>query len=111
MTTSQIIRSVLLSVAQRKAIAALIPRLATPLALEHTNSKTITFTTSELTAIREKSVEAVLKPCSGMVRNSLRLVTEIVDKALEVSQGVGSIPVAERLYQFKITILESDPLI
>jgi len=46
-----------------------------------------------------------------MVRNSLRLVTEIVDKALEDFQGIGSIPVAERLYQFKITLLESDPVI
>jgi hypothetical protein len=44
-----------------------------------------------------------------MIRNSLRHVVDAITKALEESEGIGSIPASERLYQFKITLLESQP--
>jgi hypothetical protein len=44
-----------------------------------------------------------------MIRNSLRHIVDTITKALEESTGIGSIPASERLYQFKITLLESQP--
>ena len=45
-----------------------------------------------------------------MIRNSsLRHIIEATTKAIEASQGIGSIPASERLYQFKITLNDSKP--
>ena len=46
-----------------------------------------------------------------MVRNSLRHVTDLTTQALDRSRGVGAIPAAGRLYQFKITLLDIHPAI
>src|SRR5262245_58337854 len=44
-----------------------------------------------------------------MVRNSLRHITDFRAQALDRSQGIGAIPASERLYQFKITLLDTRP--
>jgi hypothetical protein len=44
-----------------------------------------------------------------MKRHSLGHVVDAITKALKDSEGVGSIPATERLYQFKITLLEVAP--
>ena len=41
--------------------------------------------------------------------NSLRHVTDLAAQALDRCRGLGAIPVAERVYQFKITLKESKP--
>lgn len=41
-----------------------------------------------------------------MIRNSLRHIIEGTSKAVEDFEGIGAIPSAERLYQFKITLIE-----
>ena len=46
-----------------------------------------------------------------MKRNSLRHVVDAATKALGESEGIGSIPAFERLYQFKVTLLEFEPVI
>jgi len=46
---------------------------------------------------------------TGMVRNSLRHVTDLAAQALDRFRGLGAIPAAERVYQFKTTLLESRP--
>ena len=56
-------------------------------------------------AIKEKAGAAVRNASTGMMRNSLRHVADLTAQALDRSQGIGAIPVAERLYQFKITLL------
>jgi Plasmid pRiA4b ORF-3-like protein len=43
------------------------------------------------------------------VRNSLRHVTDLMTQALDRSRGPGAIPAAERVYQFKITLLDTRP--
>jgi len=101
--------SVLLTSAQRKVIADLLPKLGDCLKLDEKNSRTISFTSKELETIRQKAETARSHAGSGMVRNSLRHVVDAVAKALEESEGIGSIPASERLYQFKITLLESQP--
>ncbi|MEZ6131157.1 MAG: plasmid pRiA4b ORF-3 family protein [Planctomycetaceae bacterium] len=101
--------NVLLTAAQRKVIADLLPKLADRLKLDEKNSRTISFTAKELKSIRQKAEAARSHAETGMIRNSLRHIIDTVTKALEESEGIGSIPASERLYQFKITLLESQP--
>lgn len=102
-------RSVLLTAAQRKAIADVLPNLADRLKLEEKNSRTMSFSTTELETIREKAGAARSHADNGMKRNSLRHIVDAITKVLEEYEGIGSIPASERLYQFKIALLESQP--
>jgi hypothetical protein len=106
-TTSSI--NVLLTQAQRKVVADLLPKFADRLKLDEKNPRTILFTAQELESTREKADAARPHAENGMKRNSLRHVVDAITKALEDSEGIGSIPIAERLCQFKITLLESNP--
>lgn len=101
--------NVLFTQAQRKVVADLQPKLADRLKLDEKNPRTISFTSKELESIRKKAEAARPHAENGMIRNSLRHVVDAVTKALEEVEGIGSIPVSERLYQFKITLLESQP--
>ena len=44
-----------------------------------------------------------------MRRNAIRHIIEIATQAIEDSQGIGAIPAAERLYQFRISLKLSKP--
>ena len=103
--------NVLLTQAQRKVVADLHPKFADRLKLDERNARTINFTSKELKAIRDMAEATRPHAENGMKRNSLRHVVDAVAKSLEESEGIGSIPTAERLYQFKITLLESKPQI
>ena len=48
---------------------------------------------------------------TGMKRNSLRHVSDFTAQAIDIAWGVGAIPALERLYQFKITLLDARPSI
>ena len=98
-----------LTQAQRRAVAEVGPELADRLKLDESPQRTIQFTPDEIKAIHKQAVAAVRHASTGMKRNSLCHVAEITTQALERSQGIGTIPVAERLYQFKITLKDSHP--
>ena len=98
-----------LTQAQRKVVAEIAPELADRLKLDERNQRTIQFTLAELKAIKEKAGKAIRQASTGMVRNSLRHVTDLAAQALERSHGLGAIPAAERVYQFKITLLDASP--
>ena len=98
-----------LTAAQRKVVADLLPKFADRLKLDEKNPRTIPFTAKELDTIREKAEAARPRAENGMIRNSLRHVVDAVTKTIEESEGIGSIPASERLYQFKITLLEFQP--
>jgi len=100
-----------LTQAQRIVTAEVLPEFADRLKLDEKNPRKIAFTVEELESIQEKVQAAQLSPENGMKRNSLRHVVDAVTKALRDGEGIGSIPVTERLYQFKITLLESKPSI
>jgi hypothetical protein len=100
---------VLLTQAQRRAVAVLLPELADRLKLGEKNQRAIPLSLAELKEIRKKAAVAVRQAESGMVRNSLRCLTDITTQALERFQGLGSIPAAERVYQFKIALKDSHP--
>ena len=95
-----------LTQAQRKVVAEIAPELAGRLKLDERNQRTIEFTLPELKAIKEKAAKAIRHAATGMVRNSLRHVTDLAAQALDRSRGLGAIPAAERLYQFKSTLLD-----
>lgn len=100
-----------LTAAQRRVVADLLPKIADRLKLDENNPRTISFTTKELETIRDKAEAARPHATNDMIRNSLRHVVDAITKALQESSGIGSIPASERLYQFKITLLESKPKI
>ena len=97
--------------AQRKVVAELMPALFDRLLLDTRNQRAIPFTADELQTMQRKAEAAISQAENGMKRNSLRHIIDATSKAIEESQGVGSIPTTERLYQFKITLNDSDPLI
>ncbi len=103
--------NIILTRAQRKVVADLFPKLINRLKLDAKNPRTITFTDQELETIRDQAETALPQAENGMKRNSLRHVVAAVTKAFEKLEGIGSIPATERLYQFKITLLEITPQI
>ena len=101
--------TVLLTQAQRQAIADCLPNLADRLKLGEKNQRTIAFTTEELQTIQQTAREALPHADTGLKRNSLRHIVDAVAKAIEDSKGILAIPAVERLYQFKITLVGSKP--
>jgi hypothetical protein len=102
---------VLLSRGQRKALAELLPEFADRLLLDAKNPRKISFNRSELETIQQQARDAIPNAPSGIQRNFLKHVLRETSRALEESQGIGSIPASVRLYQFKITLVDSDPSI
>ena len=98
-----------LTQAQRKVVAEIAPELADRLKLDERNQRTIPFSLAELRAIKGKAGEAMRHASTGMLRNSLRHVTDLTAQALDRSRGFGAIPAAERVYQFRITLLDTRP--
>lgn len=66
--------NVLLTTAQRKVVADLLPKLGHRLKLDEKNARTISLSPKELATIREKSEAACSHADNGMKRNSLRHV-------------------------------------
>src|SRR5262245_43029946 len=95
--------------AQRKVVAEVVPELADRLKLNERNQRTVPFTVAELKAIKEKAGKAIRQASTGMVRNSLRHVTDLAAQALDRSRGLGAVPAAERVYQFQIPLLDTRP--
>lgn len=100
-----------LSQAQRRALAELFPAFRGRLKLDECNQRMISFTLRELQEIAWKSKTAVRNFDNGMTRNSLQHVSDIAIQAIDDFQGIGSIPVSLRIYQFKITLKEIQPSI
>jgi hypothetical protein len=100
-----------LTQAQRKVVAEIAPELADRLKLDERSQRTIPFSLAELKAIKEKAGHAIRQARTGMVRNSLRHVSDLAAQALDRSRGPGAIPAAERLYQFRITLLDTQPAV
>src|SRR5882757_6119057 len=95
---------VLLTQAQRQAIADSLPKLAGRLKLCEKNQRTIPFTIGELQEIKRQARETLPHAGTGMKWNSLRHIVDAFAKAIEDSHGIMAIPATERLYQFMITL-------
>ncbi len=85
------------------------PELADRLKLDEKPQRHIAFSVAELKAIQKEALAGIRQASTGMKRNSLRHVADLTAQALDRSQGIGAIPAAERIYQFKITLKDSHP--
>jgi hypothetical protein len=98
-----------LTLAQRKAVAAFAPGLAGRLKLNEPNQRVVAFTVAELKAIKVKAQTAIRHASTGTERRPLRHALDAATLALQQPRGSASIPASERVYQFKITLLDSHP--
>jgi hypothetical protein len=98
-----------LTQAQRKAVAEIVPGFAARLKPDERNQRTIQFTLAELKTLQKKVAAAFRRARTAPVRNSLSHVTDVLAQALDRSRGLSATPAADRVYQFKITLLDTHP--
>ena len=98
-----------LSQTQRIVAAEILPQFADRLKLNEKNPLKVRFTSEELKLIQQMAESARHQSDNGQKQRSFRHVVEAATKVLKDSEGIGSIPATDRLYQFKITLLESQP--
>jgi hypothetical protein len=101
--------SVKLTQAQRLVVAEVAPGLADRLKLAERNQRAIRFTLAELEAIRQKAGAALRHAITGRKENALWHVLDAATHVIEHLRGAGSNPGPRRLYQFKITLLDTRP--
>lgn len=92
-----------LTLAQRNTLAELLPSLADRLKLGEKGQRAVEFTRAELQQITDSASTGITQATSGVKRNSLRHVVDTAQVALERPQ--------EQVYQLKITLLDTKPLI
>ena len=95
-----------LTLAQRKLVAEVVPAFADRLKLDEPNQRIIDFTVAELKKLKETAETVIQKASTGYERRPLRLVLRATDQAIAQSHRL---PVADTVYQFKITLQESHP--
>jgi hypothetical protein len=89
-----------LTMAQRQLVAALAPNLAERLRLNEPHQRIVELTLGELQALAAKTTGLT---ATGGTRNTLRHLLR------ETSRAVERVVNAERVYQFKVTLLQSYP--
>ena len=97
------------TLAQRIVVAEVFPKYSERLRLDEPNQRMVALTLDELKLICKKVAPAIRQADSGMKRTSLRHVLDITERAIEHFQGIGVIPVRERIYQFKMTLKDIKP--
>src|SRR5262249_46165874 len=75
---------------QRRVVAEIIPEPADRLKRAERNHRAIQFTLAELRAVKEKAEKAIRQAGTGVVRNSLRHVTDLMAQAS--TAPVASVP-------------------
>lgn len=103
--------SILLTVAQRRAIAELIPEWEVRLKLDERAQRMIPFLISEAQRIQEVSKNKVEELGIPGKTSPIGYVYDLVSKALHTAKGIDAIPVESRVYQFRIAIEGSRPAI
>ena len=86
-----------LTLAQRIVVAEVFPMYSERLRLDEPNQRIVALTLDELKVICRKVAPAIRQADSGMKRTSLRHVLDITERAIEHFQGIGVIPVRERI--------------
>lgn len=101
---------VLLSLLERREIANLLPELSEVMTLESKNGRVLSLSKKQAESIVD-AIKTENRPKRGVVARGLEHAAQLISNSLEEAEGIGAIPVSERLYQFKITLLESKPQI
>lgn len=102
-----------LTYVQRQAIASLLPEYAGRLQLDQRSQRTLRLALSELRRIHSTCRAAVHHAATGAARNSLRLIINASNKAIEQCEkkSIHCIPASERLYQLRISLRGITPRI
>jgi len=108
MPTQQI--KVLLSLLERNEIVALLPELSCLLKLESKNGRVIPLPIEQAQSTL-RAIKLDKRSNRGVVIRCLERITQLISNAVEEINGIGAIPIGERLYQFKITLLGFTPII
>ncbi len=99
-----------LSILERREIAILLPELAIKLELDESNSRMIPLSLDEAKRVLD-ALKSDTRKHRAMIQNALERAMASIENAIEDATGIGSIPANMRLYQFKITLNESEPQI
>ena len=98
-----------LTEAQRKVVAEILPKFSDRLRLNEPAMRPVDLSLTEMKSIHDVVRAAIARQQSGMKRNSLRHAAAFLQEAMESFQGIGAIPSKERIYQFKITLMDCKP--
>ncbi len=94
---------------QRRSIAELAPEFSDRLKLNEQNQRVIAFSLPELKRLYRKIRSAIPPDAWDMKRRALRDAMVLIDIIIEEGDGIGRIPRAQRIYQFKITLHDTRP--
>lgn len=99
-----------LSILERREIAILLPEFAKRLDLDESNSRIILFYLDEAKRVLE-ALKSDTRKHRAMPQSAIERAMASFENAIEDATGIGSIPANIRLYQFRITLNESEPSI
>ena len=99
-----------LSILERRQIAILLPEFAKRLELDEPNSRMIPFSLDEAMRVLD-ALKSDTRKHRAMVQSALERAMESFENAIEDATGIGTINANKRLYQFRITLNESEPSI
>ncbi len=97
-----------LSYYERKIVAEWLPDFAGHLELSSKNARTLSFTLPELQQLLHAAKNDLSNHRYMRQRAQHKIIASAM-QAIEDSQGIGAIPTAERLYQFRIALKQSKP--
>ena len=99
--------------AQRRIIAQILSHYESRLLLDVPKKRTLHFTLSEIEEIDKAVRDVVPGTFTGLQRHSFGFLAEIISSAVNrYKEGsITRIPISQRLYQFKISLQEIDPII
>ncbi len=101
--------ALILTQADRRHIANLVPELGERLFLSSTSKRTIHFTKPELYKIKRLAGKSIATATSGSLRHSIRHILEQVTVAIDNAAVVAAIPASDQAYQFRITLADIKP--
>lgn len=96
-----------LSILERRQIAILLPEFAKRLELDEPNSRVIPFSLDEAKRVLD-ALKSDTRKHRAMVQSALERAMESFENAIEDATGIGTINANKRLYQFRITLNESE---
>ena len=99
-----------LSILERRQIAILLHEFAKRLELDEPNSRIILFYLDEAKRVLE-ALKNDTRKHRAMIQSALERAMASIENDIEDATGIGSIPANMRLYQFRITLNESEPSI
>lgn len=96
-----------LSILERRQIAILLPEFANRLELDESNSRMIPLSLDEAKRVLD-ALKSDIREHRAMIQSALERAMESFEKAIEDATGIGTINANKRLYQFRITLNESE---